>query len=74
MATLSCRNLVKDCADTFSAADSTEIQKAFLVHIHAKHQGQWDQLSRQYRSVSLVAMRDRFLQQEAEGLKTARIS
>jgi len=50
------------------------MQKAFLAHIHAKHQGQWDQFSRQYRSVSLVTMRDRFLQQEAEGLKTARAS
>jgi len=38
MTTLSCRNLAKDCVDTLSAADSTEIQKVFLVHVHAKHQ------------------------------------
>src|SRR6266480_4767097 len=37
MTTLSCRYLAKDCLDTLSAADSMEIQKVFLDHVHAKH-------------------------------------
>ena len=69
MTTLSCRYLAKDCVEMLSAIDSTEIQKVFLVHVHAKHQMQWNQLSRQHKSVSLVTMRNRFLHQVTEGLK-----
>jgi hypothetical protein len=69
MTTLLCRNLAKDCLDTLSAADSKEIQKVFLDHVHAKHQAQWSQFSRQFKAVSLVTMRDRFCAQEADDLK-----
>jgi hypothetical protein len=67
--TLSCRNLAKDCLDTFSAVDASAIQKVFLAHIYAKHAQQWKQLSKQYRSVSLVTMRNRFLTEEAKTVK-----
>ena len=63
MKTLSCRNLTKDCLDTLSAADSTEIQKVYLNHVHAKHPLEWSHFSKQYKSVSLVTIRDRFLTQ-----------
>jgi hypothetical protein len=65
MTTLSCRNLTKDCLDTLSAGDSTEIQKVFLDHVHAKHQQQWGQFSKQFKAVSIVTMRNRFLAEEA---------
>jgi hypothetical protein len=67
MATLTCRNVAKDCLDTLTAADSTEIQKVYLAHVHAKHQLQWNQFSRQFKAISIVTMRDRFLAQVASG-------
>ena len=69
MTTLSCRNLARDCIDTFSAADSKEIQKVYLHHVHARHEQQWSQFSRQFQAVSLVTMRNRFLAQVAQDLK-----
>ncbi len=69
MTTLSCRNLAKDCLDTLSAADSKEIQKVFLDHVHAKHPLQWRQFSKQFKAVSIVTMRDRFRTQAAVDLK-----
>lgn len=74
MTTLACRHLAKDCIDSLSAADSAEIQKVFLAHIHAKHQAQWDLLSRQFKAVSLVTMRDRFCHQAAEDLRTGTVA
>jgi len=70
MTTLACRNLTKDCLDTLSAIDSTEIQKVYLHHVHTKHPLQWGQLSQQFKSVSIVAIRERFLSQAAADLKT----
>ena len=69
MTTLTCRNLAKDCLDTLTAADSTEIQKVYLAHVHAKHSLQWNQFSQQFKAVSIVSIRDRFLKQAAEGPK-----
>ena len=69
MTTLSCRYLAKDCLDNLSAANSMEIQKVFLDHVHAKHPQQWSQLSKQFKSISLVTIRNRFLKQAAEGPK-----
>ena len=69
MTTLSCRDVARDCLDTLSAADSKEIQKVFLDHVHAKHPQQWKEFSKQYRAVSLVTLRDRFRTQAAKGLK-----
>ena len=69
MTTLACRNLAQGCLDTFSADDSTEIQKVFLNHVHAKHPQQWSQLTQQYKAVSLVTIRNRFRTEAAEDLK-----
>jgi len=74
MTTLSCRYLTRDCVDVLSAEDSTEIQKVFLVHVHTKHQMEWNQLSSQSKSVSIVDMRNRFLHEAEEGVKTAIVS
>jgi uncharacterized protein (DUF2267 family) len=73
MTTLTCRYIAKDCLDTLTAADSLEIQKVYLHHVHAKHQMQWSQMSKQFHSVAIVTMRDRFRTQEAEDLKEARV-
>ena len=69
MTTLTCRNLAKDCLDTLTAADSTEIQKVYLAHVHAKHSLQWNQFSQQFKAVSIVTIRDRFRSQAAKDLK-----
>ena len=69
MTTLACRNIAKDCIDTLSAANSQEIQKVYLAHVHARHAQQWNQFSQQYKSVAIVTMRERFLDQAAQDLK-----
>jgi hypothetical protein len=74
MTTLNCLNLAKDCIDTLTAADSQEIQKVYLHHVHAKHQLQWSQMTKQFQSVSIVTIRNRFTSQEAEDLKIVRPS
>jgi uncharacterized protein (DUF2267 family) len=71
MTTLTCRYLAKDCLDTLTAADAQEIQKVYLQHVHAKHQMQWSQMSKQFQSVSIVTMRDRFRTQAAQDLKAS---
>ena len=67
MTTLACRHIAPNCLDTLSANDSTEIQKVFLDHVHAKHPQQWHQFSKQFKVTSLITMRDRFRTQAAEG-------
>jgi hypothetical protein len=67
MTTLACRYFAKDCLDSFSADDSMEIQKVFLNHVHAKHSLQWKQFSKQFKAISIVTIRNRFIKQAAEG-------
>src|SRR5207302_11171401 len=69
MTTLTCRHLAQDCLDTLTAADSQEIQKVYLHHVHAKHALQWSQFSQQFKAVSSVTIRERFLSQAAQDLK-----
>ncbi len=69
MMTLACRSIAKDCLDILSATDSMEIQKVFLSHVYAKHAAQWAQFSKQFKAVSIVTIRNRFLKQEADTLR-----
>jgi hypothetical protein len=69
MTTLPCLHLAKECLDSLSAADAREIQKVFLDHVHRKHLPQWRQFSLQFRTVSIVTIRNRFLKQAAADSK-----
>jgi hypothetical protein len=68
MTTLPCRYLVKNCLDTLCATDAMEIQKVFLHHVHLKHPIEWRQFSQQFKVISVVSIRNRFLKQVAEDL------
>jgi hypothetical protein len=66
MTTLPCLHLVKNCLDSLSAINSLEIQKVFLDHVHLKHPVEWRQFSKQFKVVSVVTVRNRFLKQVKE--------